>query len=353
MTNSISSRTTTSPEATARSRGCLFCVKRGLKWFGIILIVLVVLGVTYQTIATELDKRNFSPRGQFYVVNGHKMHMVCMGEGGPVVILQAGLSAESLWWYRVQSQLAQHTRVCAYDRPGLGWSEPVSGSRDALTIVAELHSLLEQAGIAAPYMMAGHSYGAIWTRIYTAHYPKEVAGIVLVDSGLVTPQQFITQSEFDQWKISTDALQLLVWGIYRTGLMRLNGGGEFKASGYPSEIVPEMVALHSSNRVFDTSYAESVPALLALTQASAAAENLGNLPVAILWASETDAMMERIPALSQLHDEISTYSSNSVTHIVEGADHGSILGNERYAQQVSNAILDVLGEVKSGEPIER
>lgn len=329
-------------EPAPRKGGCLAHVKRGLKWFGIILIALLVIGVSYQTIATEQDKRAFSPRGQFYAVNGHQMHMVCMGQGNPTVILQAGLTADSNWWNRVQTQLARRTRVCAYDRPGLGWSEPVPGSRDAIAIASELHTLLDVAGIYAPYVMAGHSYGAIWTRIYAARYPHDVAGIVLVDSGLVTPERFATQSEFDQWKTSNDALQLLVWGINRTGLMRLSGAGEFASSGYSSEMVPEMVALHSSNRVFDTSYAESVSAYWELTKAAVDAENLGNLPLVVLWASETNAMMERIPAIRQLHDKIATYSSNSATLVIEGANHGSILGNEQFSQRVSDAILGLV-----------
>lgn len=334
-----------------RKRGCLFYITRGLLWFGIIIIALVVVGVAYQTIATEQAKSMYAPRGQLYTVNGHEMHMVCMGEGSPAVILQAGLSGDSLWWYRIQTQLSQHTQVCAYDRPGLGWSEPVAGSRDALTIVGELHTLLEEAGITAPYVMAGHSFGAIWTRIYAAQYPDEVAGIALVDSGLVTPKQFANQSEFDSWKSSNDAVQAVVWVLNRTGLMRLTGSGDFSSWGYPAEIVPEMVALRSSNQAFDATYAEQILPMQALTEASAAAENLGDLPMAVLWATDTNTMMENIPSLRELHDELSTYSSNSATMTIEGTNHVSILGNEQYAQQVSDAILAVIEAAQSGEPL--
>ena len=335
-----------SSEAALRKGGCLQYVKRGLKWFGIALITLVMIGVSYQAVATVLDNRRFSPRGQFYAVNGHQMHMLCMGAGSPTVILQAGLSADSTWWNRVQTQLARRTRVCAYDRPGLGWSEPVSGSRDALAIVGELHALLDVAGISAPYVMAGHSYGAIWTRIYAARYPKDVAGIVLVDSGLVIPESFASQREFDQWKASNDALQILVWGTNRTGLMRLSGDRDFASAGYSPDMVPEMVALHSSNRVFDTSYAESVSAYWELTKASAAAENFGDLPMVVLWASETKTMMERIPAIRQYHDKIATYSTNSATMVIEGANHGSILANEQLSQRVSDAILGLVAAAR-------
>lgn len=329
--------------AVQQKRGCLFYVKRGLKWLGIVLIALVVLGVAYQIIATEIDKRTYSPHGQLYIVKGHQMHIVCMGEGSPTVILQSGATAESLWWYWVQNQLAKHTRVCAYDRPGLGFSEPTSEPRDGLTIVGELHTLLEQAGVTEPYIMAGHSFGAVWTRIYAAQYPETVAGIVLVDSTFLPKQ-----SEVAGWKTFNDAVQVVLWVLWRTGLGRLSGADTFQQLGYPPDVAREIAALQARNQTFDITYAETSHAMEALSANSAAAENLGDLPLMILWASESDTAQER---LSAHREEMATYSSNSVTRMIEGANHGSILGNEQYAQQVSEAILDVLEAAQTGEPL--
>ncbi len=342
------SETTTQPGTTARKRGCLYYVRRGLKWFGIILVTLVVLGVSFQTIATEIDRRTYAPRGQFYTVNGHQIHMICMGEGSPAVILQAGAVAESLWWYRVQNQLAEQTRVCAYDRPGMGWSEPVSGSRDPLTIDTELHELLKQADIPKPYIVVGHSFGSILTRIYAAQYPQEIAGIVLVDSQLVTPKHFASQSDFDSYKVFFDATQIVASVTTRIGLTRLIQSGDFQKSGYSADIAPELAGLQARNQVVDAYYAENGPAFPALQEASAAAENLGALPLAVLWASLTYADNQRNPVLRSLADEIATYSSNSMTRIVEGANHGSILGKEQYAQQVTDAIHDVITSAQTG-----
>lgn len=345
-----------SQAATGR-RGCLFYVRRVLLGFVIVLVVLALIGVTYQTVATEQDKRNFSPRGEFYTVNGHQMHIVCTGEtveGSPTVILQAGATAESLWWYWVQNQLAAHTQVCAYDRPGLGWSEPTSESRDALTLSAELHTLLEQAGISAPYVMAGHSYGAILTRIYAAQYPDEVAGIVLVDSQTI-PAPFANQSEYDAWKAPNNLIQGLLWGLSRTGVARLITAGQFQPWGYPADIAPELAALQSHNQTFDTDYAERVVGMWSLTQASADAVNLGDMPMAVLWASNPAAIFASDEAREAYHatqEGFAAYSTNSVIRYVEGADHGSILGNEQYAQQVSDAVLDVIESAQTGEPLE-
>ncbi|MBK8020877.1 MAG: hypothetical protein IPK19_05475 [Chloroflexi bacterium] len=80
-------------------RGVLPSVKRGMKWFGVGLVVLLSLGFAYQRVGMAIDGRNYGPRGQVYVVENRLMHIRCEGEGGPVVILEAGGAAESLWWY--------------------------------------------------------------------------------------------------------------------------------------------------------------------------------------------------------------------------------------------------------------
>jgi pimeloyl-ACP methyl ester carboxylesterase len=331
---------------TSRKRGCLFLIGRGLLWLGIVLITVVVLGFTYQTIATEADKGKYTPRGQLYTINGRQMHIVCMGEGSPTIILQAGGGAESLWWYRIQRQLAEHTQVCAYDRAGLGWSEVASTPRDPITIVGELHALLEAANVQPPYVMAGHSYGAILARIYATQYPQEIVGIALVDS--MPLEHYASESDLASIKPIYEGMQTAFSIMIRLGVGRLLvSPGMFQASGYPTEIVPELVALNARSQTLDTDIAEKgSPGIWALSQAGAAAEDLGSLPMMVLWAG-LGGMVQ--PSLLPTREAIAAFSSNSVTRILAGADHGSILGNEQYAQQVSDAILDVIDAASTGE----
>jgi hypothetical protein len=110
-----------------------------------------------------------------------------------------------------------------------------------------------------------------------------------------------------------------------------------------------MNGLQARGQVIDAYWAESGHAFPALQEASANAENLGNLPLAVLWASATYGAMRANPIQRPLAEELSTYSSNSETLVVEGADHGSILGKEVYAQQVTDAILDVIHAAQTGE----
>ena len=79
------------------------------------------------------------------------------------------------------------TRVCTYDRAGHGWSEPRGGPRDAETIAGELHTLLDEAGVARPLVLAGHSAGGLYVREYAQRFPAEVAGVAMIDSS--SPRQ--------------------------------------------------------------------------------------------------------------------------------------------------------------------
>jgi pimeloyl-ACP methyl ester carboxylesterase len=332
-------------------RGYIAYIKRLLRWLGVTLLVLVLLGVTFQTIATGIDKRTYAPRGQLYTVNGYPMHIICLGQsqpGAPTVILQAGGANESLWWYWVQNQLAAHVRVCAYDRAGLGWSAAADTPRDPATIVGELHELLTIANIQPPYVMVGHSYGAVLARIYAAHYPAEVTGVALVD-GMPLELKELSKAEFDAYKWTFYAAQAPLWVMYRLGVGRLFIAESIVQMGYPPEVAAELAAYTLRNQTCDTDFAEKgYGALWALMQAALAAEDLGNLPMAVLWASQSGTNQDSYAAYRA---EVAGYSTNSVTRTIEGADHGSILGNEQYAQQVSDTILTVINAAQTDVPL--
>jgi pimeloyl-ACP methyl ester carboxylesterase len=125
--------------------------------------------------------------GNFYSVDGRQMHLYCSGAGAPTVGIEAGLGSDWLGWQVVQPRLSALTRVCTYDRSGLGWSEPRSGPRDAEAIARQLHALLDNAGVRRPLVLTGHSAGGFYVREYAREFPAEVAGVVLVDS--TSPRQ--------------------------------------------------------------------------------------------------------------------------------------------------------------------
>ncbi len=150
-----------------------------------ILALLLVLIVTTLLLGAKAKAdliAKYPPIGQMVDVGGYRLHIDCQGTGSPTVIMEAGLGEPSLNWALVQPQVSTTTRVCVYDRAGLGWSDKSPKSRTANIMVDELHTLLKNANIVGPYVMVGHSTGGMLVRLYAHTYPSEVVGMVLVDA---------------------------------------------------------------------------------------------------------------------------------------------------------------------------
>jgi pimeloyl-ACP methyl ester carboxylesterase len=123
------------------------------------------------------------PPGVLVDIGGHKLHLRCVGPAGegPTVVLEAGGGGSSSSWAAVQELLSTRVRSCAYDRAGLGWSEPGPAPRTMRQEVFELHALLRAAGVPGPFVLVGQSIGGLLVRLYTEQYDSDVAGMVLVD----------------------------------------------------------------------------------------------------------------------------------------------------------------------------
>ncbi len=147
-----------------------------------LLIILAVAGFLYENISEARDRRFNRMEGQLVNVDGRKMHIDCTGSGSPTVVLDSGLGDSYLSWRKVQPEIAKFTRVCSYDRAGLGYSDPSSQPRTSRTIAEELHALLQTASIPPPYVIVGHSMGGYNVRLYTSLYRNEIVGMVLVDA---------------------------------------------------------------------------------------------------------------------------------------------------------------------------
>jgi pimeloyl-ACP methyl ester carboxylesterase len=112
------------------------------------------------------------------------LNLYCIGTGIPTVIFESGLADDTHSWNLVQPEIAKRTRACAYDRAGVGFSDPARRAGTSANMVDDLHRLLRRASIKPPYVLVGHSYGGMSVVLYAYHYPKEVAGMVLVDPAL-------------------------------------------------------------------------------------------------------------------------------------------------------------------------
>jgi pimeloyl-ACP methyl ester carboxylesterase len=148
----------------------------------VIVLVLMLSGFVYENVAESRDRR-FNPMpGKLLNVDGIKMHIDCLGEGNPTVILDSGLGDSYVSWRKVQPEIAKTTRVCSYDRAGIGYSETSPRPRTSSVIASELHDLLSKAAISPPYVLVGHSMAGYDVRVFANLYRDEVAGMLLVDA---------------------------------------------------------------------------------------------------------------------------------------------------------------------------
>ncbi len=149
-----------------------------------LVIFLATVGYLYQNIAETRDRR-FNPMpGKLVDIGGYKLHIHCQGQGTPAVILDSGLGDSYISWRRVQPEIAKFTRVCSYDRAGLGYSDSSPNPRTSKVIAEELHKLLYgySVDIMGPVILVGHSMGGYDVRLYASLYRDQVAAMVLVDA---------------------------------------------------------------------------------------------------------------------------------------------------------------------------
>ena len=173
---------TTSVPVNSRKRPFFRWIRYLLMGFLSLLIALAFAGALYEGIESHRDRRLYHPPGRLVDIGGYRLHLYCVGQGSPTVILEAGGGNPWLSWYKVQPKVAAFTRVCAYDRAGLGWSDPSPRPRTAKVIAEELHTLLQNGGVTGPFVLVGHSLGGMDARMFANQYPSEVVGMVLVDS---------------------------------------------------------------------------------------------------------------------------------------------------------------------------
>ena len=147
-----------------------------------LIAVTAITGATYQWLATREELAATPPPGHLVDIGGYRLHLWCTGDGAPAVILDAGLGGTSAGWGFVQPEVARFTRVCSYDRAGMGYSDPGPSPRTARRIASELAELLARGGIAGPVVLVGESIGGFNVRVFASDHPERATGLVLVDA---------------------------------------------------------------------------------------------------------------------------------------------------------------------------
>jgi pimeloyl-ACP methyl ester carboxylesterase len=278
----------------AKRTGCLTRFLRTLFWILLLIAILLAGGYTYQRIALARTREQFPAPGKLVDLNGHLMHILCMGSGSPTVVIDAGNGSFSVEWTPIQQEASQFTRVCTYDRSGYGWSEAGPRARDGMQVVSELHDLLQAAGESSPYLLVGHSLGGVHVRLFAAQYPDEVAGLILIDTAYpltITP-------DFEMQMQSSIGFYQAMDLMTSTGLLRILGplGGEDSMPATARKLPSEFQEMYLNLLLDPNQYATAIAEMQQLPQTFEQMSQLlkgnqpfGDLPLIVLTAGLTTA----------------------------------------------------------------
>jgi pimeloyl-ACP methyl ester carboxylesterase len=235
-------------------------------------------------------------------VGGYQLAYKCFGQGTPTVIIEAGAgdapASVNPSWEFVTKEIQKITRICVYDRAGIGDSGKAPTPRTSKDIAQDLHVLLHKIPLPGPYIFVAHSIGGYHVRVFAQRYPEDVAGIILVDSS--HPDQF---KQFAK--------------IYPT-----------VAPAEAPEIA-ENRAFFSSAELAPTNNPEKLDFIVSAEQADNAG-SLGAIPLIVISQSPNAVYM---PGFSQedlqrfsktwqtLQADLATLSSNSTHLIAQRAGH--------------------------------
>jgi pimeloyl-ACP methyl ester carboxylesterase len=309
-------------------------------------LALAAVGGGYETVREALDADAYPMTGQLIDVDGHRLHLNCTGSGSPTVILQPGggdISSVMAW---IAPAVAAHTRVCVYDRPGRGWSDPSDSPQDATQVATDLHTLLHRANVPGPYVLAGHSFGGLYVLTHAGRYPDDVAGMVLIDAtNPATTADPAKAKAYDtgSYDAATDRVAALGALAARLGVVRLVGG--FSYGDLPPQARDEVRA-KTATADYASSWIDEFVQANASGAEAAMLTHFGDKPLVVLTAGVgSDATHDAA------QNKLATLSTDTSHRVVHGATHQALIYNERYAKATTQAILDVVNSVRSAAPL--
>lgn len=290
------------------------------------------------------------PPGRLVDIGGCRLHIDCQGSGEPTVLFEAAVGSPGLSWALVQPEVARHTRACVYDRAGIGWSDSSPHARTIDVMAAELHALLDAAGVPGPYVLVGYSSGG-WQARYFAHtYPQDLAGMVMVDSAHEDQLRRLGAQGAPAQARLIRILPLL----FKTGLPALLYRRlPLPGSAYlPAESLEAYQALFAAKNQFSETMAAEVELVWQNMEQVRAARirSFGDVPLTVLAHDRLDVIPgvrlspEAGQAWLEMQEELSELSSNGKLVITRESGHDILF---EQPDLVIEAILDVVQAVRS------
>ena len=326
-------------------------LKKIFKWTGIIigsaLILLIILGLSLRLFSSKPI-----PSGELIDVGGFKLHVKAVGKRNhkPTLVIESGAGAPGEYYYWLGELLKDSIRVIQYDRAGIGYSELSNSPRDPETIAYELHTLLEKSGEKPPYILAGHSYGGHYIRIFKELYPDEVAGLVFLDS----PHPDIDKRlKMPQPPSYVNTLYKAVVVLGDLGLLNLYTQMTKRhilwAPGLPDDIM-ENYRDYTLSGKYVRAYLEEEKGHKKLVELSKRASQFDTIPIRVFSGTNLNEPMLRKMGIDpdfirtereNMQREMASLSKNGQVIFLDGG-HITIFSLKENAELICNEILDFI-----------
>ncbi|MEM9723379.1 MAG: alpha/beta hydrolase, partial [Bacteroidota bacterium] len=289
-----------------------------------------------------------------------KLHINSYGEKRnkkPTLVIEGGSGVPEEYFHWLSEGLKGHMRVVRYDRAGIGYSDECSTPRDPETVAHELHTLLEKAGEAPPYIMAGHSMGGPYIRVFTQLYPDEVDALVFMDC--THPERV---ERLDLPTQSSRTLKLMVKSYYALGVLADMGilglyesiwGRILPGEGLPKDVNDRISAFTYDGKLARTAAMELAHYHTNLHRAGETTD-FGSRPIRVFvggkpmgekgkefWRKKGKDPEQVGEINLQMHKEFAELSSDGEVFILN-ADHNSIYTKKENADVICREIQRLL-----------
>lgn len=305
----------------------------------------IALVMTVALVATDIeavhelqDRHRFAVRGELVDVGGRRLNLQCSGSGSPTVVILPGAGETAAMWSWITTTVAASSRVCAYDRAGRGRSDAAPAPQDGIALATDLHTLLERAHVTGPLVLAGHSVGGLYARIYAARYPTQVAGVVLLDA--THPEMFTRVPKYPGAWAGYRQLSRILPVLAGLGVGRIAYRHNFDR--YPAAERDALLA-QAVTPAMARSQRDEWAMIPTVMRQAGAVRTLGAIPLVVVTA-----MRDQLDQWLDLQRDLVTLSTNSVHRIVARASHMSLVDTEADAAISAQAILDVIAAVRTG-----
>ncbi len=320
------------------------------KVIGLLLALIIVAGLVWRIIGPDPE-----PPGKLVDIGGFKLHINATGQKNnkPTLVIESGAGAPSGGYYWLGEGLKDSIRVIRYDRAGIGYSDFSNVQRNPETIARELHTLLEKSGESPPYIMAGHSFGGHYIKVFTKIYPDEVAALVFLDAPHPDINKRLNLPEPPAYLNALYKAGAVIGDMGILNLFDRMLGPILWAPGLPQEVIDKFYD-HTSNGKYIRGYLAEERYYEDLEEMSRQASQFDSLPIRVFSGVKLNERALRKMGLDpekmrveriKMQEEIASLSSNGEVIFLEGG-HVTIFTEKENADIICKEILTLLEELK-------